>query len=192
MRIRRGLRKARDGSVLIETAVVLPILILLMGGAFELGFFMLANQKSDGLAASVADMVARAEAGIGEGQINDIFEAIQFIAEPFDLVDDGRVVISSVVGDDSNGNTVVWQRCAGAASFTSEIGQAGDQDIDLRGGIDLADGDVVIVAEVAYDHVPRILAGVVDPVRIVSQATFRPRFGFLNNVADDGAPASTC
>lgn len=192
MTFRERFCRSRKGSILIETAIVLPVLIALLGGALELGYFMLANQKADGLAANMADMVARAEAGISEGQINDIFEAIQFVAEPFDIVNDGRVVISSVIGSTSNGNTIIWQRCFGAVSFSSELGQEGDQDIDLRGAIVLADQDVAIVAEVAYDYVPRILAGVVEPMRIVSQATFRPRFGFLNNVANDSAPPSNC
>lgn len=192
MRVRNKMLGDEKGSVLIETAIVLPVLIALMGGAFELGYFMLANQKADGLAASMADMVARAESGITESEVNDIFEAIQFIAEPFDIVDDGRVVITSVVGDDSNGNTIAWQRCSGAASFTSELGQEDDDNIDLRGGIVLAEGDIAIVAEVAYDYEPRILAGVVDPMRITSQATFRPRFGFLTDVTNDGASRSRC
>lgn len=180
------------GSVLIETAIVLPVLIALMGGAFELGYFMLANQKADGLAASMADMVSRAESGITESEVNDIFEAIQFIAEPFDIVDDGRVIITSVVGDDDNGNTIVWQRCSGNLTFPSELGREGDDDIDLRGGIVLANGDIAIVAEVVYEYAPRILAGVVDPMRITSQATFRPRFGFLTAVTNDNAPQSRC
>jgi len=82
----RGIRRDRRGSILIETAILLPILLTLLAGAIELSRLLLAQQKVSGLSAQTADMVAQAEFGLSESQVNDIFAAISRASKPSESV----------------------------------------------------------------------------------------------------------
>ena len=190
--IARGLAWRREGSVLIETAIILPVLILLLAGAYELGNFMLANQKVSALSSAMADLVAQTEDEIQESEINDVFAAMGYISEPFNVLTGGRVIISAFRGDSANGNTVLWQRCQGALAVASRFGPVGTQDVTLPGNIVLPDGETAVVGEVYYSYAPRLFVGFFDPQRLRSEAVYRPRFGALSNVVDDGATASLC
>ncbi|GER08190.1 hypothetical protein GCM10007972_04750 [Iodidimonas muriae] len=188
----RWLWAQRSGSILVETALVLPILLLLLAGAFELGRFMLANQKVSALAASMADMISQADQGISESEINDVFGAIEHVSKPFDVGTDGRVIVSGVIGTSGNGNVVNWQRCAGGElSVRSQIGTQGARNVTLPGNLDLLDGDMAIVAEASFNYEPWIFFGFFDPQTLRSSASFRPRFGAMDTVTND-APASNC
>jgi len=185
--------RSEDGSILVETAFVLPVLIALVAVGLEAGYFMLANQKLDTLASRVSNMVSSAEQGITESEINDVFAATELISDPFDLDQEGRVILSAVQGTPNNGNVIAWQRCTGdLVTANSELGNEGDSNVDLRGNIELEEGDQAIVAEVTYNYEPRILGGFFEPQELYTQATFRPRFGLLGNVQPDGASPSAC
>ncbi len=180
------------GSVLIETAIILPVLILLLAGAYELGNFMLANQKVSALSSAMADLVAQTEDEIQESEINDVFAAMGYISEPFNVLSGGRVIISAFRGDASDGNTILWQRCQGALAVASRFGNVGTRDVTLPGNIVLPDGETAVVGEVYFNYAPRLFVGFFDPRTLRSEAVYRPRFGALSNVVDDGATPSLC
>lgn len=184
---------ARRGSILIETALLLPILLLLLAGAIETARLMLAQQKVSNLSSQTADMMAQAEFGLSESEIIDIFAAIAHISDPFDLVANGRVVVSGVIGTNggSTANEIAWQRCAGDLStVSSELGNEGASNVDIPGEIELATNEMAIVAEVSMTYEPFIFAGFFDPMTLGSDATFRPRFGALSTISADAPPAS--
>ncbi|GAB4121972.1 MAG: hypothetical protein Kow00104_05690 [Rhodothalassiaceae bacterium] len=189
---RAGLARNRRGSVLVETAIVLPLLIVLLAGATELGFFMIGNQKINSIASGLANMVASAEEGLSESEINDIFAATKFMSGPFDVEARGRVIISAVRGGANGSNSIVWQRCTGNLTFASRVGNEGDSNVTLSAGIVLEEADVVIITEAAYDYRPRIFIGNFAQQTIYSLAMFRPRLGFLSSILDDGATPSSC
>ncbi|HWA41735.1 MAG TPA: TadE/TadG family type IV pilus assembly protein [Hypericibacter adhaerens] len=152
-------RFARDrrGSVLMELAIGLPILVVILLGCFEAARFVLLDQKLARAAASTADLVAQAD-GITEAQITDIFNAADATATPFDLGGTGRVIITSVVRPTTAAATVAWQRVSTGSTYaaTSAIGTTG-QTATLPAGLTLRQGENVIVAEVFYDYAPVFL-----------------------------------
>ncbi|MFQ5346269.1 MAG: TadE/TadG family type IV pilus assembly protein [Rhodothalassiaceae bacterium] len=178
--------------MLVETALVLPVLILLLAGAYELGNFMLANQKVSGVSSAMADLIAQTEDDVTESEINDIFGAIAYISEPFNVVAGGRVIISAIQGDSTNGNTVLWQRCRGPLTAASRVGTTGATDVTLPGNIALGDGETAVLAEVYFSYSPRLFIGFFPARQLWSEAIYRPRFGALANVVNDGATPSTC
>ena len=182
----------REGSVLIETAIILPVLILLLAGAYELGNFMLANQKVAGLSSSMTDLVAQSEDEIQESEINDVFAAMEYISEPFNVLAGGRVIISAFRRDSGNGNTILWQRCKGMLAVASRFGNVGTQNVTLPGNIVLPDGETAVVGEVYYSYAPRLFVGFFDPQQLRAEAVYRPRFGALSNVVADGATPNLC
>jgi Flp pilus assembly protein TadG len=148
-------RFARDrrGSVLMELAIGLPILVMILLGCFEAARFVLLDQKLARVAASTADLTAQAD-GISEAQITDLFSAADDTAKPFDLAGDGRVIITSVTRPTAADATVAWQRIStGTVAATSAIGTAG-QTATLPAGLTVRQGENVIVAEVFYNYAP--------------------------------------
>ena len=151
-----GFARDRRGSVLMELAIGLPILVMILLGCFEAARFVLLDQKLARVAASTSDLVAQAE-GISEAQITDLFSAADASAMPFDLAGTGRVIISSVTKPTTADPTVAWQRISsGTVAATSAIGTAG-QTATLPAGLSLRQGENIIVAEVFYNYTPVFL-----------------------------------
>ncbi|WP_281300932.1 MULTISPECIES: TadE/TadG family type IV pilus assembly protein [unclassified Iodidimonas] len=186
-----SVHRNQKGSILIETALVLPVLLLLLAGAVEMGRFMLANQKLSSLASSMADMVSQAEDGITENEITQIFAAMNHVSKPFDMNQQGRVILSGAIGTDNQGNRINWQRCEGALiGLMSEIGNEGETQVALPGSLILGEGDMAIIAEAYFHYEPLIFSGFFDAVDLRSSASFRPRFGAMDQITPDGLPQS--
>ncbi len=184
---------ARRGSVAAETAFALPVLLAIFYGAVELGRFILSYQKTALVAAQAADLVARLDDPITESDILDIFAAVDDIAHPFGIATQGRVIVSLLVGDPMDGNVIVWQRCAGNLEVGSQLGTTGATEVALPGGIALAPNDTVVVAEAYFDYTPLLgNTGVTQPTRLYERAVFRPRFGALASIVEDGSVPALC
>lgn len=120
----RELGSATQGLAFLEFALVLPMFLGLALGAIEFGNYTLANVKTQRLAAMMADLMAQSgtgQMGVSEAQIYDLFTAIDVSAQPYDIRNDGRVVITAVQGQLSNPavatspivNRILWQRFDG-------------------------------------------------------------------------------
>lgn len=177
-----GFARDRRGSVLMELAIGLPILVVILLGCFEAARFVLLDQKLARAAASTADLVAQAD-GITEAQVTDIFDAADATATPFDLGGEGRVIITSVIRPTSAAATVAWQRIsAGTYAATSAIGTTG-QTATLPTGLTLRQGENVIVAEVFYDYAPIFLGATKFTATSLYEVAYnRPRIINLTQV----------
>lgn len=152
-RLFRAFARDSRGSILIELAIGLPVLVLILLGGFEASRYVLLNQKLARAASSMADLVAQAD-GITEAQISDLFTAADDTAKPFDLAADGRVIVTSVYRPTTAAAAVAWQRTSpGTLSVTSAIGTAGNT-ATLPSGFTVRQGENVIVAEVFYAYRP--------------------------------------
>jgi Flp pilus assembly protein TadG len=177
----KRLFKDRSGNALIETAFVMPILVLIILGGVEISRYVLLNEKLDSVAASIGDLVAQAET-ISATDVDNLFEAAKFVIKPFSLGDNGAVMVSSVGATDGDPPTVRWRRSGGGAlSVTSELGAVG-ANATLPAGFTVPSGDSTIVAEVFYDYTPWLLSSVTSPPRLYHRAMFRPRFGALTTL----------
>lgn len=122
-RLRAALGELRraDGAVLVEFALMLPVVLGLALTGIECCNYTIANNKVQRLAAMTADLVAQSGSGVvgaSEPQIYDLFSAIDLSAKPFNLREHGRVIITAVRGTDNDKNNVVenrilWQRFDG-------------------------------------------------------------------------------
>lgn len=115
------LRRNTSGVAMLEFGLTLPLFLGFLLAGIEMGNYVMANNRTQRLAAMTADLVAQSGAGsIGatESQIYDLFSAIDLTAQPFDLRRHGRVVITAVKGTDQNSdriieNRIMWQRFDG-------------------------------------------------------------------------------
>lgn len=116
-------RLARDTRAvsMLEFALMLPIFLGFVLTGVEFANYVMANNRVQRLAAMSADLVAQSgtgQVGVAEGQIYDLFSALDLTARPFDLRRFGRVVITGVQGVDTNSdgtidNKILWQRFEG-------------------------------------------------------------------------------
>ena len=168
------------GNVAVEFALCLPILILLMLGSAEMARFVILHQKVDRVAVTTSDLVSRAET-INQSQLDDIFEAADLVAQPFDLASLGVVIVSAVINNGS-GAKIAWQRSGGgSAEHSSQIGTQGAA-ATLSADFDVREGETAIIAEVFYDFEPFLSELIVQPQTLYRRAHHRPRLGTLTEI----------
>ena len=114
----------RRGTILIEMAFAVPILLILTLGCFDTARYILLHQKLDRAASTMADLVSR-PTSISAAQIDSMFSAASELVLPFTLSTDGHVIVTSmsrVAGDVAR---IDWQHTGGGSlSATSAIGSA--------------------------------------------------------------------
>jgi Flp pilus assembly protein TadG len=188
------------GIAFVEFAYALPIFVGFGLVGLEFTNVVLARQKTERIAATLADLVAGNQVPPNERQIGDMFAAVPQIARPFAFSEDGNVVITAVVGiydagDEAVRNKIAWQRCLRSNSHASRIGTqwSGSVDIadgpsvDLPGALELGQNQMVIVAEVFYPYSPvtsrSLVTGIVPENNVFTEtSTFRTRGQAIMNV----------
>lgn len=181
-RIRRFLGDAR-GALLTEFAMAFPILIVLVIGGFELGRYVLLQQKLQSVAVETADLVAQAET-ISAAEVDNILVAVDHIMTPFELGNEGVVIVTSIGATGTDPPRVNWQRTGGGGlSATSLLGGPGD-DAVLPEGFVVRAGESVIVSEVFYDYEPLMMMNLVPlpSSQLYNESMLRPRFGTLSTL----------
>jgi Flp pilus assembly protein TadG len=173
------LRRDQSGSSLIELGFAMPVLVTLLLGGVEIARYVLLHQKLDRVASSIADLVSQSET-VSVADLQNIFDAAQYVAKPFDLPGEGAVIVSSISNPLGSAATKVnWQQTgAGSIPATSQVGAPGGA-ATLPTGFSVADGQSIIIAEVFFDYTPWILGNFTNVGQIYHRALFRPRYGGL-------------
>lgn len=167
---------------MLEFALMLPLFLGFVLTAIEFGNYIMANNRVQRLAAMSADLVAQSgtgDIGIGEGQIYDLFSALDLTARPYNLRNDGRIVITGVRGTDidNNGTTenrILWQRFDGGYVTPPRVGcNKTVATAILPNGRRLPLGEILFHVQVTYKYRPiftdapfRMLSLPVDFTRI--------------------------
>lgn len=177
----RWLRDDRRGALIVEFVFVLPILVTLAAGGFEVVRLAIIHQKMDRTAMSAADLTSRVQS-ISEDMITDVFEAARATMEPYEIGTEGTVIVTNISVDGANPAQVNWQRrTAGGPSEVSKFGEEGD-DAALPAGFTLEDGESVIIAEVFFDYEPLMFAEFAAGNTLYHRAFFRPRLSDLSSI----------
>lgn len=168
------------GGVMIETAIAMPIIVLLVTAGFEVARLTLLHQKLDRAATAMADLVSQSENGLTVGQLSDMYNAMQHIMEPFGLGAKGVVIVTSMGTEGSNPTTIYWQNNgAGSLSATSKLGTPGNTPT-LPGTMVVRSGEGLIAAEIYYDYSPFVFSDLLTATQIYKISYFRPRFDNIN------------
>ncbi len=145
-RIRRFV-KSKKGLAALEFAIIAPMMIFLLFGSVDLIDVLGANKRSQNVAASLADVVARDNA-VSLDEINGLWSALDVLMFP-DSAADMQVRVSSIRIESASVARVVWSRGHGGMSARN----SGDT-VDLPDQM-MRPGTSVILAETAYPyHVP--------------------------------------
>ena len=191
---RRLIACDQSGSVILEFAFTMPIFVLLALTALELVNLALAHMTASQVAMSVADNLSRAKTSVPLGlprlrevDINDtMIGAGAQGSEGFDLLKNGRIVVSSLQRNASGRQTIAWQRCKGKLAVTSQYGvqgatqpnsgTAGFQGMGRASDrVQAEPNSAIIFAEVTYDYQPLIGSWLVGTFRLRKEAAFYVR-----------------
>ncbi|MGD8325932.1 MAG: pilus assembly protein [Sphingomonadales bacterium] len=175
--------KEEKGSMLIELAVSIPLLVTLVFSGLEVARFMLSHQKVSRIATSIADISSQGQT-LSEAEIQNVFMATDFIAGNLDFSTKGYIILSSVSRPDSNPPIINWQRTHGtqmSPDAVSKIGSVGGT-ATLPTNLVLNTGEGIIVAEVYYDYDALLFGDMVGSGLVYKNAYYRPRFGSLQKI----------
>lgn len=163
----RRLRRDHSGIAFVEFGLMLPLFVSVSISGMEIANYTLANTKVQRMAVMVADLVAQSgagEIGVTEQQIYDLFNAVDVSAQPYDLRNRGRVVITAVMGVDPNPadnatvvvNRILWQRFDG--DYVAAVPQLGCHTTNnvavLPNNRQLALNELMFHAQVTYEYEP--------------------------------------
>ncbi|SFN69103.1 TadE/TadG family type IV pilus assembly protein [Sphingomonas sp. OK281] len=200
--MRRGLFRDRRAVAMLEFALMLPLFLGFLLTAIEFANYIMANNRVQRMAAMSADLVAQSgtgDIGIGEGQIYDLFSALDLTSRPYDLRNDGRIVITGVRGTDTDNNgtvenRILWQRFDGGYVIAPQVGCNKTTAVaTLPNGRRMLLDEILFHVQVSYKYRPimsdipfRMLSLPVDFTRI---AMFRARNkDFQSPTPDDRFP----
>jgi Flp pilus assembly protein TadG len=170
-----ALARNEEGAVLVELAAAMIVLVPVILSVVELTRYALLTQKLDRVAMTVGDLVSRGE-NLTPAQITDIFAAVPFLLQPFEMGAKGRVIVTGI--ENPVGSTpprVVWRReGAGTLTATSTLG-ALNANAAVPSPIALADNEVIVVTEVFYRFEPLLLPALMPEATVRHSFVFRPR-----------------
>jgi Flp pilus assembly protein TadG len=163
------LARDRSGNVLLEAALVFPILVGLFLGVSEFSEAFTVSRRIEIAASTAADLVARASS-VTSGDLTGIKAMIDETVKPFPVAKMG-LVVTSVVADKDNVTTVGWSEALGTGVSAYGTGAA----ISLPAGLTFAKGSLVL-AEVKYEFKSTLSTLIVGPVQLQAKAYQVPRY----------------
>lgn len=176
------LKRCERGGAMVELALVLPILVLLLLGTVEATRYALLHLKLETVAGTVADLIAR-ETALTTTSVDAILTIADDLASPFDLRNQGLVVLTSVSPDGKKGTRINWQRSGGGGlTAVSQVG-SGKDSANLPAGFTLDTDETAIVAEVFFKFQPLLAPDLFPPKTLTQTALVRPRIASLTTLA---------
>lgn len=108
-----------SGLAAVESALIFPVLLVMLLGTFDLGNAILANQKSIRASQVVADLITR-ETSVDDASVNEAIEAGRLALSPFNTENFGVDVIS-IRFDDEGAGEIVWRETRGMSAYDDAL-----------------------------------------------------------------------
>ena len=163
------LGRDQSGNVLVEAALVFPILVGLLLGVSEFSEAFTASRRVAAAAHTAADLVARS-ASVTAADLNGIKAMVDETVKPFPATDLG-VVITSVVTDKDNVATVAWSEALGTGVSAYGTGAA----INVPAGLTFPKGSLIL-AETKYLFKSTLSTLIAGSVPLQAKAYQVPRY----------------
>jgi Flp pilus assembly protein TadG len=162
----------KRGAVLVEAAIVFPILILIFVGMVEFSQAFTARRRVQAVAATAADLVAQ-NATVTTADLNDIVSAGSQLMTPFSAT--GLTLRITSVGQDEQNNIVSLWSCSWSSISASPSCTAGGDYTTLPAGLIVSSTDSIIVGQTSYAYTPLFGQFLQDGVTFSGASYFRPR-----------------
>ncbi len=160
-------RWAKDdrGNIVIETAMLFPLLMTMLMGSFDAGQGLLVNKKLISAAHIASDLIAR-EKTLSDDMLNEFIEAAHLSMEPYAIDSFGIDVVGiRFVGEDAT-PTIQWRDTfdmdpvANIETLSEGLGK---------------ENEGIVAVTVVYTYQPRFSNVIVDPINMQETAFVRGR-----------------
>jgi Flp pilus assembly protein TadG len=150
--LRRWRRDAR-GMAAVEFALIVPMMAVMFIGAVELSQAITVDRRVTQVAASTADLVARAEKQISQTEITDIMRVGGYILKPFSQ-SPVQIIIRNVTSSPTNA-TIAKQSwsCTYKGAGQTQTCACSSTAYTLPGNL-VSTNDSVVISEVTYGYKP--------------------------------------
>lgn len=161
----KAILKDRRAIGYVEFAFTLPPVMMLFMGGGELANLAITHARVSQIAQMTADNAARVRNRMDEVDVNEMFIGTKLAGNSINLLQNGRVIVSSVEDNDATtSNTtdqvIMWQRCKGVKAVSSSYGAQGAVLSQPIGSgtrrIQAKPGEPVVFVEIQYDYKPII------------------------------------
>jgi len=166
MHLLRNFWRQRGGTVAVEFAIALPVLLVMLLGVFEVSQALIVYMKVIDVADTVSDLIAQ-QKQVASSDIDNYYIAGQLVMTP--SIGSGLgLAVASVTFDPNTGNpSVAWQVTRGSAAAMTDAATAAT-------GLG-SDGDSVIVANATYTYTPISRYLLQQGITMSSRVFSRPR-----------------
>lgn len=177
----RRLVRDRRGATLVEFALVVPVLTFITLASIELGRYALLNQKLNNAATSLAELAAR-DGSITVAQLNSMFAIVPSLTQPYDFLNDGVAIVTSITAQVDGVPEVAWQQSGGGALVEASLIGLPGNNATIPADLPTRAGDTIISAEVYFNFVPLFNNILLTPKTLYRSAYVRPRLGSLTTI----------
>ncbi|TGX56099.1 pilus assembly protein [Sphingomonas gei] len=163
--IARLARETRGVSA-VEFAFVLPFLVLLFVGGYQLSDAISAYRKVTVATKTVADLTSQ-YTSVTNGELDQILAASQQVMAPY-KVSNAKITVSQV-SIDNNGNAMIsWSRALNTPEMT--VGTAFTVPATIK-----QNNTSLIVATITYSYVPVVASGMFGTIPMRDDIIMSPR-----------------
>jgi Flp pilus assembly protein TadG len=171
MRSLRRFGKGQHGVAAVEFALVLPVVLLILLGCFEVPRYVLIYQRIARTSASVADLVSQADEPLTTPQLADVYSAAASMMAPYNLYTNGKVIITAFSNPAGTGASKTWQVQKGSGTGNTKLTGVAN----LPTGLSPASGEQVLAAEVYFTYTPVLSTLIYQGTTLYKSSFTRPR-----------------
>ncbi len=167
---------------MIEFALVLPVLVSLLIGTFELTMYVLLHNKLTRVAGTLNNIIT--VQNLSREKLQAIMGTADTIAKPFDFTANGKMVVTQIrnVGqtDDPSNMEISWQESRNGG--TSKFGAPGSSPTNLPNNLEVLFNQTIVVTEVFYDYKPFFIGFILADTSLYKSIVYVPRRGTMNSL----------
>jgi Flp pilus assembly protein TadG len=160
----KNLWSDQRGLAFTESALILPIMLVVLFGMFDLGQAMIINQKITSAAHIASDLITR-KPTITQADLDDAIGGAQLVIDPYNR-DNMGVDIAGIKFDDEDSPNVIWRHTHNMSPHPSIPNDAD--------GLGL-EGEGVVAVIVTYSYTPKFSGAVFNEFEMRETAFLRGR-----------------
>ncbi|MDB5490413.1 MAG: hypothetical protein JWO78_262 [Micavibrio sp.] len=165
--------KQKDGSNAVEAALLLPILVTMLFGVWEVGRALTANHKMITASQVVADLVARKPV-LTQADLDQAIEAAVLTMLPYaGKSSDFGIDVLSVKFDSSDNPTKLWEKTYNMGTTAYSNASSADA-LAASKGLGVS-GEGAMVVTMIYDYKPTFGSQIIPAFRMQERAFTRGR-----------------
>lgn len=162
----RRLASDRSGTSLIEFALVLPVLVLLFTGTFQLNDALSVYRKVTTTSRTIADLTTQYTL-VSDSDLDTILAASQQVMSPYSLAP-ASLTVTQVKIDALLNATVDWSRAKNGTALTP------GSTVNIPLGVKQPNTSLVL-AKVVYTYSPLFGSGFIGPIPMTETMLMSPR-----------------